>query len=64
MADKDKELRFLTIEQVADRLGVARRTVTDIMPRLGVTRYEISHRVVRYDADELEAAIRKTAVRK
>lgn len=64
MSDNTGEVRFLTIEQIAKRLGVANRTVADLMARWGVTRYEFSHRVVRYDAADFDAAIKRAAVRK
>lgn len=34
------------------------------MARWGVTRYEFSHRVVRYDVADFAAAIQKAAVRR
>lgn len=35
-----------------------------LMARWGVTRYEFSHRVVRYDVADFAAAIQKAAVRR
>lgn len=60
----DNEPEFLTGAQVARRLGVSRRTVPDLMNRMGVTRYDFGARVVRYNAAELDMAIKAAATRK
>lgn len=64
MSEENEEVRFLTTGQIAKRLGIANRTVADLMARWGVTRYEFSHRVVRYDAADFDAAIGRAAIRK
>ena len=55
---KDSERNWVTQAYVANHLGVTTRTVRDMTADGRITGYRIGERFVRYDLNEIDAAMK------